>query len=739
MPVQRISEEVELDALVINDALVRSFQNIGGFDIGVDYIRDVANSFGFSAVVTGGDDVRLWAGDSFANRATAPFRLTEAGVMTATVGTIGGCTFNTNYLSSSTFVSGPLGSGWRIMSTGSTELQDATIRGIIRTSVFEKDTISAVNGLMLISSSDVLSADMTALDSSTLVITGETTFSANEVIRIKDGTNDEWLLVTNAASAPTYTVTRDLAGSYAPNTNPIWKKGTAVVSTGVGTGTTTGYILLDSSSTNSPYIDIYKRNSNTYTDTTLKARLGWLKGIVDADVGLSSTDVWGLYSDSVYLKGAIVATTGYIGGTTGWVITSNNIKDAAGVVGLSSTVTGGDDIRFWAGHATPASAPFYVTESGALVATSATISGTITATSGTIGGFDVGSDYIRDAANSFGLASTVTGGNDIRFWAGDTFSNRATAPLRIFENGSIIIGSSGSASNAIGLSITKDITASAGSGYAVFCSSAITASGNGDGLYYSIGIPSFQKGALTGLRAFGYYVLLNAASGSGTIDNAYGLYINTVSVGTNNWGVYVVSAASYFGGVTTFNAGLDATSIGSTTPGTGAFTTLSASSTVSGTGFSTYLASPPAIGSGTPGTGAFTTLSASGLLSTAAGYQFRAANNTPYELLRYVGGTNNPGLVARVVESTGEVSLDATGASGSWFLAIKNAGSEVGRFSSTGLAVTGTISTTDPAGGAGPAWKLGVAASVSPTSPNRTLRVDIGGTSYYIAAKTTND
>lgn len=58
---------------------------------------------------------------------------------------------------------------------------------------------------------------------------------------------------------------------------------------------------------------------------------------------------------------------------------------------------------------------------------------------------------------------------------------------------------------------------------------------------------------------------------------------------------------------------------------------------------------------------------------------------------------------------------------------------------STGLSVTGTVSTTDPAGGAGPAWKLGVAASVSPTFPNRTIRIDIGGTSYYLAAKTTND
>src|SRR3990167_5579880 len=52
---------------------------VGGFDIGINYIRDVANTFGMSADVTSGDDVRFWAGATFANRATAPFRVTEAG------------------------------------------------------------------------------------------------------------------------------------------------------------------------------------------------------------------------------------------------------------------------------------------------------------------------------------------------------------------------------------------------------------------------------------------------------------------------------------------------------------------------------------------------------------------------------------------------------------------------------------------------------------------------------------
>jgi hypothetical protein len=55
------------------------------------------------------------------------------------------------------------------------------------------------------------------------------------------------------------------------------------------------------------------------------------------------------------------------------------------------------------------------------------------------------------------------------------------------------------------------------------------------------------------------------------------------------------------------------------------------------------------------------------------------------------------------------------------------------------LFVGGGLTTGAPTGGTAAKWKLGVAATVSPTSPNRTIEVDIGGTIYYLAAKTTND
>jgi len=35
--------------------------------------------------------------------------------------------------------------------------------------------------------------------------------------------------------------------------------------------------------------------------------------------------------------------------------------------------------------------------------------------------------------------------------------------------------------------------------------------------------------------------------------------------------------------------------------------------------------------------------------------------------------------------------------------------------------------------------KFGIVAVVSPTAPNRTIELNIGGTIYYLAAKTTND
>lgn len=53
--------------------------------------------------------------------------------------------------------------------------------------------------------------------------------------------------------------------------------------------------------------------------------------------------------------------------------------------------------------------------------------------------------------------------------------------------------------------------------------------------------------------------------------------------------------------------------------------------------------------------------------------------------------------------------------------------------------VAGQIRTEAPTGGTAANWRLGTVHTVSPTSPNRTIEVDIGGTIYYLHAKTTNN
>ena len=149
--------------------------------------------------------------------------------------------------------------------------------------------------------------------------------------------------------------------------------------------------------------------------------LGVQDGIARFSIGNSAGNKMTWDGITLTIVGSFAASSGTIGG---WTIGADYIRDAAGVVGLSSAVTGGDDIRFWAGDSTPANAEFKVTESGAL-----------TAASGTIGGWTLGSTFITDASGLVGLSSAVTGGDDIRFWAGHTSPLSAT--FRVAESGAV--------------------------------------------------------------------------------------------------------------------------------------------------------------------------------------------------------------------------------------------------------------------------------------------------------------
>jgi len=124
----------------------------------------------------------------------------------------------------------------------------------------------------------------------------------------------------------------------------------------------------------------------------------------------------------------------------------------------------------------------------------------------------------------------------------------------------------------------------------------------------------------------------------------------------NSSGLVAGDADLTFDGTTLTAAGLAGPhngTVGATTPSTGAFTTLSASSTVSGTGFSNYLASPPAIGGTAPAAGTFTTVKA-----------IAAATQDAVNLQGRAGGSSSFGVTLTPTTLTGNRTLTLPDASG---------------------------------------------------------------------------
>jgi hypothetical protein len=100
-------------------------------------------------------------------------------------------------------------------------------------------------------------------------------------------------------------------------------------------------------------------------------------------------------------------------------------------------------------------------------------------------------------------------------------------------------------------------------------------------------------------------------------------------------------------------------------------------------------------------------------------WQFGIGNNSNF-VITEGGGLNAIGTERLRITSGGNVGIGTTSPSEK-------------------LEVNGNIKTAAPSGGTAKPFKIGAAASVSPTSPNRTIEIEIDGTTYYLSAKTTND
>lgn len=345
--------------------------------------------------------------------------------------------------SNATFASGFAGSGWRVdygvttASKASAEFDDLVVRGRMRIYELLIQQIRATNGSVFVSSaSKITSITATNVNpawnvngvrltlngsnanfaATTYTIETSTTaehtagqrnyhgFLYGDVIRAQ---RVEWngsafagimqsdLEVTGVVNLYSY-IAAHVAGDSPAVGYDYVRLGNFYDTTRQGSV----YITADDSA--APFIDIVDGvySHATWNSAGVKrVRVGKLTGISDSDFGGPLTG-YGLYGNNVYLKGNIYATSGIFAGTLqsssgligGWALNTSAIISGAGAntVALDS---GGFNPAIYAGHATPTSAPFQVSRTGALTATSATITGAITASSGGISGnFYVGSD-----------------------------------------------------------------------------------------------------------------------------------------------------------------------------------------------------------------------------------------------------------------------------------------------------------------------------------------------------------
>ena len=245
-------------------------------------------------------------------------------------------------IKSSGFQEDLAGSGFKLTADngGFLEVENARIRGTLKTAVFEKETVNAVGGELYIANSTVLTGSsinpggVHAPTQNTMSVENASGFAQGEILRIKKvsptGFNTEYVFV-NSASRNDPSSDTDLSGnlfvtrSFGNGISGVsssvgetagvavsYSGSQVIVSTGryiSGNAPNTvgsGYMRLNARPTDAstPFMDIAERTGSGVYDVELKTRLGDLSGVAGTRNVPSGFTGFGLMSEVAFLSGS---------------------------------------------------------------------------------------------------------------------------------------------------------------------------------------------------------------------------------------------------------------------------------------------------------------------------------------------------------------------------------------------------------------------------------------------------
>ena len=296
----------EFNNVTVRGTIHASAGSIGGWTIASGHLYAGSGS---SRTGLRPADYPFYAGAE--DPASAPFRVTPAGALTATNATVTGTIYaSAGHFSGTVTVgtSAPYiqidGANKRIRTstyaaglqgfnldgvTGNAEFNNVDIRGALKASVFEYSQMLVTGGTLIIAKgAGKLYADCTSVDSpNTFNVDIEdpdglshaaagALWAVDDIIRLKDAlVGDLWATISSKTDMTTYWRLAVVKQSPGAGTNYTFRKGMAVVNYGQGGQ---GFLMMTADQTNAPFYSVRTHAGSPWSAQTELARIGNLAG-----------------------------------------------------------------------------------------------------------------------------------------------------------------------------------------------------------------------------------------------------------------------------------------------------------------------------------------------------------------------------------------------------------------------------------------------------------------------------